>query len=157
MPLGCLYRGACWAHWAFGVAPPALSFVPPPDASFSTKIQLLGCPSPNPILFRAAVFPLPTLQVLISFLSRQKFGARREMVWQEVNKQWEEEASVERAKSRAEVWDEGSDGSLDPALKTAPHPAQPVAGSPPESRQGSSLYGICLVSSELLSTTLAGG
>ena len=46
-------------------------------------------------MLEAAVFPLPALQVLISFLSRQKFGARREMVWQEINKPWEEEDRVE--------------------------------------------------------------
>lgn len=62
-------------------------------------------PLPHPVLLKAAVFPLPGLQVLISFLSRQKFEARREMVWQEINELGEETGSMEAADavSRSEV------------------------------------------------------
>lgn len=35
--------------------------------------------------------------MLISSLSRQKFEARREMVWQKVRVQWEQEDYVEEA------------------------------------------------------------
>lgn len=76
--------------WESEFAPPAMSFMHPPDPA-----ALL--PLPQSHLVKAAVFLLPTLQVLISFLSRQKFGARREMVWQEINRQRVEEDSVEKA------------------------------------------------------------
>lgn len=77
-----------WTRWARGheFAPPAMKCVPH-QPCFSTEIQLLFPPSPILVLLKAAVFPLPAFQVLISFLSRQKFGARREMVWQETNRQ----------------------------------------------------------------------
>lgn len=45
--------------------------------------------------------------MLISFLSRQKFGARREMVWQEVNEPWEEDDRVEKADISQRGWAEG--------------------------------------------------
>lgn len=85
--------GAHWDHWASEFAPSCFELCAPTRLLLFHRDPVALLPLPHPILLKAAVFPLPGLQVLISFLSRQKFEARREMVWQEINTQGEEVGS----------------------------------------------------------------
>ena len=151
MPFGSPRHGVCWAHWACEFAPPAMSFVLPPDSSFSTKIQLLGCPSPRTHCVKSSCFS-PSSAPSADFISfptevwsqegnglagnQQAMGGRRQRG---------------ESRCRAEVWAEGSERGDWTRL------GRPPSGrKPPESRWGGGLCGICLVSSELLSTTSAG-
>lgn len=72
-----------------------------PDFSLSTQIQMSGLPPPSQFVKSSCFYP-PSSSPSADFIPpppltlRQKFRARKEVVWQKANRLWEEEDNVEK-------------------------------------------------------------